>query len=246
LTTDAVPDWGVHGTYTGDGRSALAWLKESTVVGVLGDLAQQPVVWLDEANNVGLEFINGKLAEGGGKLFLAWPEVGNISYSSADLDQPVWSDRQSISIDGEELSLSLAVDKNGEGIFGYLHIPYEGTSAFLSDTADIYITPAKIGSVISGVNNENTWIQKEHILMDAYPNPFDHTTKIRFRLEQNSNVTLKIFDIKGQEVTTLVNGNREPGYYEETFDGTNLSGGTYFCRLQTNTTIESKKLILIK
>ena len=153
-TNDAIVDWGVHCTYTGDGRPAMAWLRNSTVAGVVGDLSQQPAVWLDQSNNIGLEFINGKLAEGGGKLLLAWPEVGNISYSNADLTGLIWSQKLSRQIEGDERSFSLAVDNNGEGIFGYLHVPFNGSTSILSKNADIYITPVKTGTVITSVKDE--------------------------------------------------------------------------------------------
>ena len=61
-------------------------------------------------------------------------------------------------------------------------------------------------------------------------------------LNKGSFVTLKIFDVQGREVTTLVNEKRQTGYYEEIFDAANLSSGTYFYRLQTNTTIEHKEI----
>jgi hypothetical protein len=246
LTNDALVDWGVHCTYTGDGRSAIAWLKNSKVVGVLGNVTQQPVLWLDESNKVGLEFMNGKLAEGGGKLVLAWPEVGNISYSNADLSQPTWSQRFSRSIEGDERSLSLAVDKNGQGIVGYLHVPYRGNGNTLSDTADIFITQVEIGSVITDVKDETPGIQDKYSVLDVYPNPFNSATKIRFHLTQNSMVILKIFDIHGQEVATLVHEKRQAGYYEEDFNATDLSGGTYFYRLQTGKIVETKKMIIFR
>jgi hypothetical protein len=245
-TNDAVADWGVHCIYTGDGHPAMAWLRNSTVAGVVGDLSQQPSVWLDQNNNVGLEFINGKLAEGGGKLVLAWPEVGNISYSNADLTSLIWSAKLSRKIEGDERSFSLGVDNNGEGIFGYLHVPFNGSTSTLSKLADIYITPVKAGTVITSMNDKIHETREKGELMDAYPNPFTSATTIRFFLPQNSMVTLKIFDIQGQELRTIVNENRPAGYYEENFDAANLSNGTYFYRLQTNTTIETKKMILMK
>ena len=255
LTNDGSVDWGVHCTYVGDGRSALGWLKDSVVVGVLGDVTQQPTLWLGDSNNVGLEFINGKLAAGGGKLLLAWPEVGNITYSNASIAQPIWSRRVSRSTESEERSLSLAVDENGKGIFGYLSVPFSGNSSNLSDTADIYITTMDISSNITSVKYETPRIPDRFILMDAYPNPFNPSTTIQFSLPQAGFATLKIYNTLGEEVTSLISERLNAGTYSKNWNAANMASGIYFYRLfvltegqngQAGSYIETKKLVFLK
>jgi hypothetical protein len=83
-----------------------------------------------------------------------------------------------------------------------------------------------------------------------YPNPFNPTTRIDFDLPFNSKVTMKLYDMSGREVMTLVNDQRTAGYYTETFNMTNLSSGAYFYRIDANGNgqnfVMSKKMMLIK
>jgi hypothetical protein len=83
-------------------------------------------------------------------------------------------------------------------------------------------------------------------LEQNYPNPFNPITLIKYQLPLKSSVTLKIFDILGKEVETLVNEERDAGYYEVKFNGSNLSSGIYFYTLQTENYFATKKMILLK
>jgi hypothetical protein len=118
-----------------------------------------------------------------------------------------------------------------------------------------------IGCVINGITYGDTTltfvnqiskdIPKEFILSQNYPNPFNPTTKIKFEIpldvkRERSNVKLIIYDILGKEISTLVNESLQPGTYEVTFDGSNLSTGIYFYVLKAGDYIETKKMVLIK
>jgi hypothetical protein len=83
-------------------------------------------------------------------------------------------------------------------------------------------------------------------LAQNYPNPFNPSTTIKYSIPKQSNVTIKVFDVLGREVTTLVNKEQSQGNYEVDFDGTKLSSGIYFYRLQAGDFVETKKMILIK
>ncbi|MEO6694941.1 MAG: T9SS type A sorting domain-containing protein [Ignavibacteria bacterium] len=83
-------------------------------------------------------------------------------------------------------------------------------------------------------------------LAQNYPNPFNPETKIRYLLPCSSFVTLKVFDITGREVKVLINEFKQAGNYEVTFDGSNLSSGVYYYRIETSKNFEIKKMILIK
>ena len=79
-----------------------------------------------------------------------------------------------------------------------------------------------------------------------YPNPFNPTTRIRYAVANRERVTLKIFNVLGEEVATLVNADLLPGSYETTFDASGLASGMYVYRLQTQTTAITQKMMLLE
>ncbi len=83
-------------------------------------------------------------------------------------------------------------------------------------------------------------------LKQNYPNPFNPSTMINFQLAADSKISLKVFDILGREVATLVNGKKSAGLHRVTFDASGLSSGIYFYILQDGTNTRSRKMILIE
>jgi hypothetical protein len=89
-------------------------------------------------------------------------------------------------------------------------------------------------------------LPREYQLVQNYPNPFNPTTTIRFSLPQRSHVTLKVFDVLGREVTTLVDGEMEAGEHSVVFDASGLSGGTYFYQLKAESVVRTQCMVFIK
>ena len=86
-----------------------------------------------------------------------------------------------------------------------------------------------------------------YFLAEAYPNPFNPTTNIKLTIPKSAFVSLKIYNLMGQEVSNLVSGRLTPGTYEYRWNATGLAGGIYFYRLETNSGfVEAKKLTLMK
>lgn len=83
-------------------------------------------------------------------------------------------------------------------------------------------------------------------LRQSYPNPFNPATTIQYSIPQNGFVTLKVYDILGNEVAILVNEEKPIGIYEVKFDGNQLSNGIYFYRLQMEKLVQTKNFILLK
>jgi hypothetical protein len=85
-------------------------------------------------------------------------------------------------------------------------------------------------------------------LMQNYPNPFNPATIIKYSIPDRRGVlvTLKVFDLLGGEVTTLVNEQKSPGIYQATFNGISLPSGIYFYQLRAGSFVQTKKLVLIK
>lgn len=83
-------------------------------------------------------------------------------------------------------------------------------------------------------------------LSQNYPNPFNPSTVISYNLKAGSNVSLKVYDLKGMEVTSLISEYKEAGSYEIKFDGSNLSSGVYFYKLVAGNFSEIKRMTLVK
>jgi photosystem II stability/assembly factor-like uncharacterized protein len=83
-------------------------------------------------------------------------------------------------------------------------------------------------------------------LLQNYPNPFNPSTTLRYELPHGTIVALIVYNIDGQQVAILAQGYQEGGYHEIRFDGGNLAGGVYFCRLKAGNLEEMKKLILLR
>lgn len=89
-------------------------------------------------------------------------------------------------------------------------------------------------------------IADNYKLAQNYPNPFNPTTEISFSLPKAGNVTLKIYDIIGKEISTLMNTKLNSGDYTVAFDGKNLSSGVYFYKLEADNFVQMKKMVLMK
>jgi len=96
------------------------------------------------------------------------------------------------------------------------------------------------------VNLKSATIVTDYALEQNYPNPFNPVTTITYQLPKDGMVTLKIYDAIGTEVTRLVHDYKQAGRYSVDFNASALASGVYFCRLQVNDFISSKKLILMK
>jgi hypothetical protein len=93
---------------------------------------------------------------------------------------------------------------------------------------------------------DNPTIPREFTLEQNFPNPFNPATDLRFTIADLRFVTLKVFDVLGQEVATLVNKRLSPGSYDVTFDARSLPSGVYFYQLSAGGVVQTKKMILEK
>ncbi|MEO8230753.1 MAG: T9SS type A sorting domain-containing protein, partial [Ignavibacteriota bacterium] len=104
----------------------------------------------------------------------------------------------------------------------------------------------KVTGIPVGVENEITSLPEEYLLSQNYPNPFNPSTKISWQSPVGSHQSLKVYDILGNEVATLVDEYKPAGSYEVEFDASRLTSGIYFYRLQAGSFVETKKMILLK
>ena len=111
------------------------------------------------------------------------------------------------------------------------------------------ILHTKNGGVTFIEDEENNFTQPiEFLLQQNYPNPFNPSTSIQYAISSKQFVTLKVYDLLGREVATLVNEEKPSGTYNAQFtiNDVQLSSGIYFYKLQAGEFVESKKMILLK
>jgi hypothetical protein len=103
------------------------------------------------------------------------------------------------------------------------------------------------GESATSIETNKQNLIKTFELSSNYPNPFNPSTKIEFRLNRAADIDLKVYDLRGQEVSTLLKGNQSPGLYDLTFNGANLSTGVYFYTLFIDgKAADTHKMLLIK
>jgi hypothetical protein len=120
------------------------------------------------------------------------------------------------------------------------------TMAFIQNDADKTILNAGRPGMLVGIEPYINETPSSFELKQNYPNPFNPTTNIKFSMPENSFVTLKVFNVLGKEIKTLVEGNQQKGTYNISFDASNLPSGIYFYTLKTNNFVETKKMMLVK
>jgi len=162
------------------------------------------------------------------------------------------SDPWVISISDKILLLS-AMDP-GETVVTYTWIPIEYDEATFPGYFNIEAEIIKNDQVVwtdklefpVGVKEERQKQLLSYGLEQNYPNPFNPETQIRYSISEFSHVTIKLFDILGNEIALIENSSHPAGNYSVTFDGSRLSGGVYFYRMQAGSYVETRKMILLR
>jgi hypothetical protein len=101
-------------------------------------------------------------------------------------------------------------------------------------------------NVLSGTGIDNEISLSEYSLSQNYPNPFNPVTTIEFSIPKQEFVSLKVYNILGEEISTLVNSSMQTGKYSVYFDGSKLPSGMYFYKLTAGNYSSVKKMMLIK
>jgi len=200
----------------------------------------------------------------------------NVQISSGDSIHFQEKDRNELLLQnyGESMSYDLQtriVSESGQAVFFHMAIPMDQNSAhqIVPDWNDLVNTPITIyidlgndGTIddsleiknqITNVEDQgNLYIPKEYKLEQNYPNPFNPATIIKYQIPELSFVTLKVYDVLGNEIAALVNEEKPTGNYEIEFNGNELTSGVYFYRLQVyapgraGSFVETKKMILLR
>ena len=158
----------------------------------------------------------------------------NVNYNANNL-LPYNSIQYSVNTNGignRTVILMLDIEDNFNAV-------YSITSKF----SDAEILPKAIRKEVGLGENFNV---TEYDLFQNYPNPFNPSTTIRYQIPEDGMVRLKVYDILGREVKTLVNNFKTKGRYEVTFDASSLASGLYIYEINSGSYKASKKMTLIK
>ena len=119
----------------------------------------------------------------------------------------------------------------------------------ITNSTDIYAQRISGNGTLgleTGIIDEKNSLPSGFTLGQNYPNPFITETRISFKVAISGFVSMKVFNIEGKEVSTLVNRKMEPGSYAVTFDATGLPGGVYYYCMKTDKEMDVKSMILLK
>jgi hypothetical protein len=141
---------------------------------------------------------------------------------------------------------------DGDGLASFnaaIDVPVSAGRAITATATDtVGNTSEFCGSVTSTITNIAVCngSLSEYVLLQNYPNPFNPTTLIGYSVPSFGHVLITVFNTLGQLVTTLVNDEVTAGYHEVRFDGIGLASGVYFCRMQSGSFVETKRLLIMK
>ena len=147
----------------------------------------------------------------------------------------LWTYKNTTGIDGQVNSIRQSKDG------GYI-----AAGSYYTINTDNNFWLIKLKRDPTNIHEENYNLIGYYNLYQNYPNPFNPVTTIKYQVPKSGLITLKIYDILGQEVTTLVNENKVIGFFEVNFDASRLPSGVYIYQLRVNDFIASKKMILLK
>ena len=172
--------------------------------------------------------------DGDGKLELAILSGGYLYIFKSDSDDSyfLWYLKQ-----GPSNMIISFYDMDGDGIKDILW----GIERQSNLVSNIYK-----GSLLVNVENEKPLLPGRLDLLQNYPNPFNPGTSIVYKIDSYGLVTLKVFDVLGREISTIVNEEKEIGSYTVRWDATDFPSGVYFYKLQTETGSITKKMLLVR
>ncbi len=243
----AVPLGSYAPVFYSSGEQSIRW-KNATRIEINGNSVTGINLYVKPMpdSGRGFTFINGKIqgksgntiAPIGGAMAFARYTNGDVAgYASTDLN-------------GNYAITGLAPGKYSVTVdaVGFTSTSDQTASPTYSDIgiAQGAIVNYTIDNVTGVVQNTSTAAPKQFSLSQNYPNPFNPSATIKYAINVSGLTTLKVYDILGKEVATLVNGVQNAGEYAVLFNASQLSSGVYFYTLQSGNTVVTKKMSLLK
>jgi hypothetical protein len=240
----AVPLGNYTPAFYSDDTASTRWRRASRVV-VNGDIVDDINIYVHKIPSItnGYASISGTVRLSSGS---ASTLAGALVYANRNSEvsgYAITNEGGNYSIEGlAPGTYTVTVDKLGysETASKSTTVSYSITGNPISATVDLSLDEA------TGVTQTSTQQPTRFMLEQNFPNPFNPSTTIDYAVNQSGVVTLKVYNLLGQEVRTLVNGFQNAGRYHATFDAQGLSSGIYFYRLQSQNNIQTRKMILLQ
>lgn len=238
----AFSEFYIPGYYAESQNSALFWQDADSVL-IEGELSDYNI-YLERDSSYGGGVISGKVNSNLDSNF-----VNTIVYAQAS--NGIVYTHNFVDANGNYKITGLPY---GEYRVVAQLIDYENavSSSIKIDQENSVATGVDLEFSVTNIDEPNS-LPVDFRLYQNYPNPFNPETVISFSLDKNSFITLKVYDVLGNEVTTLINGNKEAGFHKINFSTSNLSSsggsissGVYFYRLQSANQISAKKMVLLR
>ncbi len=222
-----------------DGTSAIQYRRATPTVVVAGPLFSSPVAVAYGPNDdpLPVELVSFVSSINNNSVELNWSTASETNNAGFDVERSsngVWTKIANVTGNGTTTSAHSYsyVDRNlASGSYNYRlkQIDFNGNFEYFNLS-----------------NEVNVGIPTKYDLSQNYPNPFNPSTSINYEIPFDGRVSLKVFDMSGKEVATLVNEVKTAGYYTYNFNASNLSSGIYFYSLSANNFTATKKMMLVK
>ncbi len=179
---------------------------------------------------------------------LSLDRTGNLYVTGSSMSRSLTTDFLTIKYDGSGREQWVARYSGPKKFDVAKAIAFDGSNNLIvtGESLNTGWTTIKYAQVSTAVADETTQPPNRYRLSQNYPNPFNPATSIRFDLPKSGWVTLKVYNLRGEEITTLVNENRSAGSYQVNWAGDDLASGLYFYRLQAGEFSDAKKLIIAR
>ena len=212
-------------------------LEQISAENVQVDVMQRSLDWFDVTVPVELTSFTGNVNNKG--VMLNWSTATELNNNGFEIEK---------SVDGQNFFRIGFVQGHGTSTeihnYSYLDkVEYSGGKTFYYRLKQIDFNGQYEYSEVLTVKFD---VPAEFILNQNYPNPFNPTTKITYAVPQQSLVSIKVYDLTGQEVANLVNETKEAGTYEINFDATNLASGVYIYQMRAGSFVSVKKMSVLK
>ena len=202
-------------------------------------------IYKDNADYVGVRILNNPLVS---LRTIDWFD----GYNSSDTDLWEWLTYDAFDstfasgADGVVSFVSQASLEITSGETLEMYIAFASGNTDDEVEANMKLALVKYNNIATSVDEQSNQLPLAISLEQNYPNPFNPTTSINYSVPSNNNVALKVYDILGNEIATLVNEQKSVGSYEVEFNAGNLPSGIYFYTLTSGNFVQAKKMMLVK